>query len=59
MLPLYDKPLYRDWAFWTTVGVAGMTAIAMGTSRDPTATSLPRWLDIDPKRFGFWVVGGV
>ncbi|MGI5481578.1 restriction endonuclease [Streptomyces lavendofoliae] len=45
VLLLYDKPLYRDWAFWTTVGVAGMTAIAMGTSRDPTATSLPRWLD--------------
>lgn len=42
---LYDRPLYRDWAFWATVGFACVTALAIGTSNQSTAASLPRWLD--------------
>ncbi|MCX4665961.1 restriction endonuclease [Streptomyces sp. NBC_01381] len=56
-LLLYDKPLYRDWAFWTTVGMACMTAFAIGTSNEPT--SLPRWLDILLAVITFTVLFGV
>ncbi|OKH99735.1 hypothetical protein A6A06_21890 [Streptomyces sp. CB02923] len=44
VLRLYDAPLHRDWAFWLTVGLAALTAAAIGTSTEQ-ASGLPRWLD--------------
>lgn len=43
VLLLYDRPLRRDWAFWTTIGFAGLAAVSIGTSSSPS--SVPRWLN--------------
>lgn len=43
MLRLYDAPLYRDWAAWTTAFMVVMTAFAIGTSDEPRG--MPAWLD--------------
>ncbi|MFF7309087.1 hypothetical protein [Streptomyces sp. NPDC008137] len=43
VLALYDSPLYRDWAFWMTVGWGLITAVAIPSGDQPS--SLPVWLD--------------
>ncbi|MFI6275302.1 hypothetical protein [Streptomyces sp. NPDC050988] len=43
VLALYDSPVYRDWAFWMTVGWGLMTAVSIPGSDQPN--SLPVWLD--------------
>ncbi|MEV6755505.1 hypothetical protein [Streptomyces sp. NPDC051214] len=43
VLRLYDAPLYRDWAAWTTAFMVVMTAFAIGTSDEPRG--MPAWLD--------------
>jgi hypothetical protein len=44
VLRLYDAPVYRDWAFWLTVGNAALGAASMPGSQTPS--TLPLWLDM-------------
>ncbi|MGW8378529.1 hypothetical protein [Streptomyces sp. ODS28] len=37
--------MYRDGAFWATVGIMLLGAVSIGTSSEPTTSGLPRWLD--------------
>ncbi|MWA10419.1 hypothetical protein [Streptomyces sp. BA2] len=57
VLRLYDAPLYRDWAAWTTAFMAVMTAFAIGTSEDPRG--MPAWLDTSLATITFTVLFGV
>jgi hypothetical protein len=40
---LYDAPVYRDWAFWLTVGCGAFSGWAIAS--EPSTGDLPRWLD--------------
>ncbi|MFG2646307.1 hypothetical protein [Streptomyces sp. NPDC048436] len=57
VLKLYDAPLYRDWAAWTTAFMVVMTAFAIGTSDDPRG--MPAWLDTLLATITFTVLFGV
>jgi hypothetical protein len=43
VLRLYDAPVYRDWAFWSTFGWGIFSGWAIGTA--PSTSNLPRWVD--------------
>jgi len=43
VLRLYDAPVYRDWAVWSTVGWFVIFALAIGFS--PKTNDMPKWLD--------------
>ncbi|TMU92721.1 hypothetical protein [Streptomyces sp. DASNCL29] len=45
VLRLYDAPLYRDWAFWNSVGWGLIAGISIPTTPPTEPTSLPLWLD--------------
>ncbi|WP_206322910.1 hypothetical protein [Streptomyces sp. HNM0575] len=45
VLRLYDAPLYRDWAFWNTVGWALLAGISIPATPPTEPSPLPRWLD--------------
>lgn len=57
VLRLYDAPLHRDWAAWTTAFMVVMTAFAIGTSEDPRG--MPAWLDTLLATITFTVLFGV
>ncbi|MFC8825322.1 hypothetical protein ACFT9I_08195 [Streptomyces sp. NPDC057137] len=43
VMRLYDGPLYRDWAFWLTIGWGALAAASIPASTEPR--ELPVWLD--------------
>lgn len=43
VLRLYDGPLYRDWAFWMTIGWGALAGASIPASPEPS--ELPVWLD--------------
>jgi hypothetical protein len=45
VLRLYDAPLYRDWAFWHTVGWGLIAGISIPTTPPAEPSPLPLWLD--------------
>lgn len=44
VLRLYDGPVYRDWAFWLTVGNVALGLTSMAASTAPSTS--PLWLDM-------------
>ncbi len=44
MLRLYDGPVYRDWAFWLTIGLAVMSPISIVTGEDARRSG-PLWAE--------------
>ena len=45
VLRLYDGPVYRDWAFWLTVGNVVLGGVSMTASTAAPSTN-PLWLDM-------------
>lgn len=45
VLRLYDAPVYRDWAFWHTLGWGLLAGISIPTTPPAEPSPLPLWLD--------------
>ncbi|GGO50281.1 hypothetical protein [Streptomyces lasiicapitis] len=57
VLRLYDSPLYRDWAAWTTLFMATFTPYAIATGDGPR--TMPVWLDTSLATVTFVVLFGM
>lgn len=54
---LWDSPLYRDWAFWSTLTWAAIAAAAISTSKPPSGMSV--WLNTTLATITFALLFGV